>query len=115
MDDLDARLESRCQPLGSTVECIDDEFETRHAGADTLDALDSLLVALREREALKERKRGTFYRKSAAFLHFHEDPAGIFADLKIDGLFQRFRVSTPEEQEGVLRKVDEVLGAPAKK
>jgi hypothetical protein len=58
---------------------------------------------------LKERKRGAFYRKSAGFLHFHEDPAGLFADLKVGGDWERFRVSTPEEQSDLLARVDSLL------
>jgi hypothetical protein len=41
-----------------------------HARAAALDALEDLLVAVRTRPELTERKRGTFYRKSSAFLHF---------------------------------------------
>jgi hypothetical protein len=77
----------------------------RHAGPEALDALEDLLAALRGHASLRERKRGTFYRKSGAFLHFHEDPAGLFADLKCDGEFQRFRVSTRAERAAFLRKV----------
>ena len=32
---------------------------------------------------LTERSRGTFYKKSQAFVHFHEDPAGLFADVRL--------------------------------
>jgi hypothetical protein len=60
---------------------------------------------LRRRLELKERSRGTFYRKSAAFLHFHEDPDGLFADLKRAGEFTRFRVSTARERAALLREV----------
>ena len=52
----------------------------RHARSEALDSLEDLLQALRSHEALTERKRGAFYRKSTAFLHFHEDPAGLVAD-----------------------------------
>ena len=31
---------------------------------------------------LKEKSRGVFYRKGRAFLHFHEDPKGLFADVR---------------------------------
>ena len=48
----------------------------RHAGSDALDALEVVLGALRAHPELKEKKRGIFYRKSVAFLHFHEDKAG---------------------------------------
>lgn len=81
----------------------------RHAGPDALDQIDDLLAKLRRHAELSERKRGTFYRKSSAFLHFHEDPAGMFADLKIGGEFQRFRVSTRAEQAAFLREVSRAV------
>lgn len=77
----------------------------KHAGPAALDALEDLLSKLRESPALRERARGTFYRKSSAFLHFHEDPAGLFADLKCDGEFARFPVGTARERAALLREV----------
>ena len=83
----------------------------KHAGDAALDTIDDLLVKIRGAGAgLKERKRGTFYRKSSAFLHFHEDPAGMFADLKLGSEFQRFRVSTGREQAAFLRELARALG-----
>lgn len=72
----------------------------KHAGDAALDALEPLLVELRKLPRLKEKKRGTFYVGSKAFLHFHEDPAGPFADLKpsLDGDYERFRVRTAAER-----------------
>ena len=72
----------------------------KHAGEAALDALEPLLRELRTLARLKEKKRGTFYVGSKAFLHFHEDPAGPFADLKtsLDGDYERFRVRTAAEQ-----------------
>jgi hypothetical protein len=59
----------------------------KHASAATLDALEPLLAELRALGVLTEKSRGTFYRKGRAFLHFHEDPSGLFADLRAaDGL-----------------------------
>jgi hypothetical protein len=55
----------------------------KHAGAEVLESLEALLVHLRAIGDLRERLCGTFCRKS--FLHFHEDPAGIFADLRTAG------------------------------
>jgi hypothetical protein len=63
-----------------------------------------MLTELRKLDGLTEKRPGTFYRKSNAFLHFHVDPAGLFADLKVDGEFQRFRVSTRREQQTLLTK-----------
>ena len=57
---------------------------------------------LRSIEGLTERSPGTFYRGSKAFAHFHVDPTGLFADLKVDGEFERFRVSTVAERRRVL-------------
>jgi hypothetical protein len=55
----------------------------RHARAEALNQLEPLLTELRARDVLKERTPGSFYYKSKGFLHFHEDPAGLFADLKL--------------------------------
>ena len=81
----------------------------KHAGAETLDRLEPLLGRLRGLDGLRERKRGVFYRGSGAFLHFHDDPAGIFADLKLEGVFQRFRVSTARERQQLLSRVRSAL------
>jgi hypothetical protein len=53
----------------------------RHARDQDLDRIEDLLVQLRTLPGLVEKKRGVFYRKSRAFLHFHEDPKGMFADI----------------------------------
>jgi hypothetical protein len=53
----------------------------RHARDRDLDRVEDLLVQLRALPGLIEKKRGVFYRKSRAFLHFHEDPQGMFADI----------------------------------
>jgi hypothetical protein len=82
----------------------------KHAGPAALDTIDGLLARVRAHAVLKEPKRGTFYLKSSAFLHFHEDPAGMFADLKLGGDFQRFRVSTRQEQAAFLKQVAAALG-----
>lgn len=71
----------------------------KHAGFTALDALEPLLARLRSLPGLKEKSRGIFYLKSKAFLHFHEDPAGLFADLREDSDFTRYEVTSPEGQE----------------
>ena len=83
----------------------------KHVGPDSeaLDLLEEVLVAVRDYPDVKERKRGAFYRKSAGFLHFHEDPAGLFADLKVGGEWERFRVSTAEEQQVLLARIEVLL------
>ena len=80
-------------------------MEMKHAGEQALDSLDDLLREVRKHAALRERRRGAFYMKSAGILHFHEDPAGLFADLKVDGEWQRFSVTTKAEQKVLLAKL----------
>jgi hypothetical protein len=53
----------------------------RHARDADLDGIEALLAQVRTLPGLKEKKRGVFYWKSRGFLHFHEDPKGMFADL----------------------------------
>ncbi len=57
----------------------------KHAGPIALDALEPLLRRLRTLPGLKEKTRGVFYLKSRAFLHFHEDPTGLYADIRAPG------------------------------
>lgn len=83
----------------------------KHAGQEALERLAPLLAALRAREELRERTPGTFYRGSVAFLHFHEDAAGDFADVKVGRDWERSRVSTARERSALLRRVRELLRA----
>jgi hypothetical protein len=82
----------------------------KHAGPDTLAQLANLLDDLRKRPVLRERRPATFYLKSKAFLHFHEDPAGIFADVKLDfDEFTRCPVTTSRQQQALLTSIDRCL------
>lgn len=71
----------------------------KHATPAAIRALAPLLAELRRDLApgVTEKKPGTFYRKGQGLLHFHEDPAGFFADLKIDGAWRRFPVNHSRE------------------
>jgi hypothetical protein len=82
----------------------------KHAGPAALDSIEPMLVALRALPGLKEKNRGTFYRGSKAFLHFHEDAAGVFADVRLVDDFERFRVTTKREQKVCFRRVCTTLG-----
>lgn len=81
----------------------------RHVGPEALDALDDLLRELRALEGLTEKKRGVFYRRSRAFLHFHDDPSGYYADLRTSAEFERFRVTTRAERRAFVRRVRGLL------
>jgi hypothetical protein len=78
----------------------------KHAGAAAFEALSDLLDRLRSRTALTERRPGIFYVRGRAFLHFHEDPAGLFADLRVGSDWRRFPVNSPDEQARLLAVID---------
>ena len=84
----------------------------RHARPEDLEPLADLLASLRELDGLVERSPGTFYRKSKAFLHFHADPTGMFADLKDGDHFERSRVSTKAEQRHLLTQARHLTHPP---
>ena len=66
----------------------------KHAGPEALDRLEPLIEQIRAIGVFKEKSRGCFYLRSKAFLHFHEDPTGLFADVRaVDGKdFERMQV-----------------------
>jgi hypothetical protein len=81
----------------------------KHAGSVALAALDDLITAIRARGGLNEPRPGIFYRKGRAWLHFHEDKAGLFADLRKGADWERIRVSGPEERANLLAIIDRSL------
>lgn len=82
----------------------------KHADSHTLTRLRPLLDRVRQRvPPLKEPKTGTFYLKSAAFLHFHDDPSGLFADLKVQGNWQRYPVNGEADYMALLHALDQQL------
>jgi hypothetical protein len=88
----------------------------KHATTVALDALEPLLGDLRRIDALTERKRGVFYRGSQAFLHFHEDPAGFFADARVAGDgWARMEVTSRGQQRALVREVAAVLRPVARR
>lgn len=85
----------------------------RHARTEDLDHVAALVAALRATDALTEKSPGCFYRRSKAFLHFHADESGIYADVRADPAqdFARVRVTTTVEQQRLLRTVRAALRA----
>ncbi len=81
----------------------------KHAGDSALDRLEPLLSSLREIPALREKSRGTFYRGGRAFVHFHEDPAGLFADVRFGDDFERVDVTTAAKQQALARRISTAL------
>lgn len=84
----------------------------RHITPEKLDRLEPMLASLRGIAGLRERKRGVFYRGSRACLHFHEDPQGLFADLRLAGDdFERFEVTSRTSQRALVRRIRNALQA----
>jgi hypothetical protein len=85
----------------------------RHARDLDLDRIEPLLARIRAASppGLKERKRGVFYFKSQAFLHFHEDPKGMFADVGLGKGFERLQVDDAAGAEALLGRIEAILGA----
>jgi len=79
----------------------------KHAGVAALDELEPLLAQIRAAAPLKEKSRGVFYLKSKAFLHFHEDPTGLYADVRAPdgGGFERLKVDEAPGRAALLARV----------
>jgi hypothetical protein len=83
----------------------------KHAGPAALGRLEPLLARLRALGPLREKSRGVFYLKSRPFLHFHEDPSGLHADIRPPGAaeFERLNVDEPEGEAALVARVAAVV------
>ena len=54
-------------------------------------------------EGLVETANGAFYKRRTAILHFHEDAEGVYADVKVDGEWQRVQVNAERGKRTVLK------------
>jgi hypothetical protein len=77
----------------------------RHATAKTLKDIEPLLDEIRSVPGLVEKNSGIFYRRSKAFLHFHEDPSGLHADVRFGAEFERARAETDAEREALMARI----------
>jgi hypothetical protein len=82
-----------------------------HATEGALDRLEPLLQKIRHFDSLQEKSRGVFYKKSRAFLHFHEDPSGLFADIRVADDWERLPVSDKTQQSQLLKCLEKALEA----
>jgi hypothetical protein len=91
--------------------------DMKHAGPAELESVAGLLTQLRGLDSLGlvEKKPGVFYRRTRAFLHFHEDPSGMYVDVRTDpeGAFVRMRVTTAAEQARLMRVIRQAARATA--
>ncbi len=80
----------------------------KHASEKTLATIATQLSQIRALK-LKERSPGVFYFKSKPFLHFHEDPSGIYADVRVELEWERFAVGDSTEWRKLLKRINDAL------
>jgi len=74
-----------------------------------LKPIKDLIDKLRRLPGIVERKPGIFYARGKAFLHFHEDPMGLFADVKVDNDWERFPVNAARERTALVKLAAKAL------
>jgi hypothetical protein len=77
----------------------------------TLDRIAPLLDILRAHPALREPRPTVFQLNDRDFLHFHDEPEGIFADVRLTNGFVRLPVSSHSEQLELLERIDRSLSS----
>ena len=75
----------------------------------TLEALRPVLDVLRAHPALHEVRPAEFYLDERSFVHFHEEPEGVFADVLLTKGRLHMPASSVAEQGELLERVDQVL------
>jgi hypothetical protein len=90
---------------------INELAATKSMKITTFDCIEPLLAVLREYSALKEIRPTAFHLKGKDFIHFHEEPKGIFADVRLSKGRVRMPVSTQQEQAELLERIEETLSS----
>jgi hypothetical protein len=91
-----------------------ERLKMKHATEEGLLPITDLLDEIRREARVKERGTGIFYSRGKAFLHFHEDPRGIFADIRGPDDWERFAVSDQPGQTSLLARMFALLPNSAK-
>jgi hypothetical protein len=84
----------------------------KHARPDDLIPVAGLLDIVRREKRIKERTPGVFYWRGRAFLHFHQDPRGLFADLRGPDDWERLAVNDRRGQALLLTRMSQLLSNP---
>ncbi len=79
----------------------------------TLETLKPLLNFLRSYEMLEETGDTKFLLKGRDFVHFHDDPDGLWADAKLTSGRLRMSVATPAEQAELMERIANKLDSLA--
>ena len=85
----------------------------KQAGPSALDRLEPLLLLVRSFPGFKEKRRGVFYWRSRACLHFHEDGGDLWADLRPPGEsdFTRLSADGTTAQAAILARLKAISAA----
>ena len=75
----------------------------------TLDRIAPLLEELRAHPALSEARPAEFHVDGREFLHFHDDPDGVVADVLLTEGRMSMRVTSVAEQAELLDRIDHSL------
>ena len=81
------------------------------AGPATFARISRLLEELRDHPLLREPRSGVFYLESREILHFHDNPSGVWADLRLGGEIVRLPVTSRSEQLELLGRIEDSLSA----
>lgn len=77
----------------------------------TLERIQPLLSALRGYSALSEVRPMVFHLTDRDFIHFHEEPEGVVADVRLTKGQVRMPVATSAEQAELLGRIEQTLAA----
>jgi len=82
----------------------------KHASVETLANIAPLLRKLRILPGMQEKSTGVFYRKSKAFLHFHEEGECLYADVRLTGPdFDRMPATSAQEQRALFKTIQDAV------
>ncbi len=77
----------------------------------TLERLAPFLNLLRAHPALREVRPAAFHLDGRDFVHFHDEPEGILADVRLSKGRVHMRVSSPAEQAEFLERIEDILAS----
>ena len=81
----------------------------------TLEQVAPLLGEVRDLgiDGLVEKANGAFYQRRVGILHFHEDGDGVYADVKVGGVWERVQIDDREGKREVIGMLEaEYLRGP---
>jgi hypothetical protein len=76
---------------------------------ETLQVIEPLLSVLRSYSALIEVRPTVFHHNGRDFIHFHEEPKGIFADVRLTRGQVRLPATTQADQAELLGVIEKTL------